>query len=302
MGSRCRLKDEWLDPTKTFAFPLWAQVHDWMKASFPETGYYRAYTELAVDWVERIVARFPVAMTVGESENFVVGIPAARRLSPYLQQLENYRAQIFQALEGPDLFQWGSKSVVIVAPDNDTFLLYLSDYHGPGKFMMPGGVCLRHGYIHFVLPDHELTLALPVLAHELCHVCVTGIPWPEWVEEGVVQTVEHKVSQRNPYVLDHDIIRRHQRYWTPEKLEKFWTGESFHSPDEGSQLSYHLARFLVEAAAQHGRGPFLQFLRTAKLEDSGFAALREAIGVSPVELAGNLFGWKSQAAPRHLRF
>jgi hypothetical protein len=296
MESEITLRPEWLDDTKAFAFPDWVRIHEWAGGTFAEADLPRVYNKLARSWVDQIGARFPCAVDVAESENFIaVTARTAGNIKATLVQLEDYRLQIQRALAGLDLIEWSSKVVVVIAPDQETFTRYLGDYYEDGEHMLPGGVCLKRGYVHFVLPDNNLTNSAPVLAHELTHVCVSGIPWPVWVEESVVQSVEHRLSQRNPYVLDRDIVQRHQRYWDPAKVRDFWSGRSFNYPNEGSELSYHLCRFLLEAVAHHGREALMVFLRNANQEDSGFGAMRAVVGFDPAEVLEDLLGvgdWK----------
>lgn len=291
MEGEITLRPEWLDSTKAFAFPDWARIHEWANATFAAGDLPRIYNKLVCGWAEQIGSRFPDVAEVAESANFVVVTArAAGNIRPTLIQLEDYRRQIQRALSGLDLMEWTSKVLVIVAPDQETFTRYLGDYYEDGEHMLPGGVCLKRGYVHFILPDSNLTNSAPVLAHELTHVCVSGIPWPAWVEEAVVQSIEHRLSQRNPYVLDREVIQRHQRYWDAGKIRDFWVGASFHYPNEGSELSYHLCRFLLEAVAHHGRDHLIAFLQNANHEDSGFGAMRGVVGFDPGEVLTDFLG------------
>lgn len=285
------LKSEWLNGAKLFAFPDWSKVHEWVDGSFAPSEHGRVYRKLVRDWLGRVALGFPCEMELAESPNFLLLTAiSAGNARATLVQLEDYRNRIREALAGLELMEWTSQVVVIVAPDQETFTRYLSDYYGEGEYMLPGGVCLRQGYVHFVLPDGNLATSAPVLAHELAHVCVTGIPWPLWVEEAVVQAIEQKLSQQKPYMLDREMVNRHQRYWNRDKIHDFWSGASFHYPNEGSELSYHLCRFLLEAVAHSGRSQLLDFLLGADCGDAGFAAMQRTLGCFPSEILEDLLG------------
>ena len=58
-----------------------------------------------------------------------------------------------------------------------------------------------------------------------------------------------------------------------KKIQEFWTGRSFNRPDEGQDLSYHLAQFLVQSLARNFQS-FKQFVLQAHFEDSGESAAR----------------------------
>ncbi len=291
MALQVNLKSEWLDATKVFAFPDWPKIHQWIEDSFPSSEHGQVHDVIVRDWLRQVAAGFSCEMEVGESEHFfVVTSRAAGNTRATLVQLEDYRNQIISSLAELNLMEWSRKVAVIVAPDQDAFTRYLSDYYSDGEYMLPGGVCLRQGCVHFVLPDSNLVTSAPVLAHELTHVCVTGIDWPLWVEEAVVQAIEHKLSQRKPYVLDREMAGRHRKFWNRENIQDFWSGYSFHYPNEGSELSYHLCRFLLESVAQEGRNQLLAFLRQARRSDAGYKAMWDVLGVFPCEILTDFLG------------
>jgi hypothetical protein len=91
-------------------------------------------------------------------------------------------------------------------------------------------------------------------------------------------------------MLDREMVRRHRGFWTPATLEEFWSGKSFQRADEGSELSYHLALFLLNAVAGGGRAAMKTLLTQARRDDSGFAAFTAAHGESPAEVVANLLG------------
>ncbi len=296
MAESIRLLDAWLEAGKAFPKPDWRAVWDWTHQQYPADSLHDVYVSLGADWCARIAAAFPTRMAVTHSENFyLVAAESFSGVRSCLIQLEGYYAQVQKCLSGLDLPEGFGKHVVVMAPDLDSFTRYLSDYYPEGEFMMPGGVCLRHGYTHFLIREDNLTAVAPVLAHELTHACVTGIPWPAWVDEAVAQSVEFQICGLNRYELNREIVERHRRYWTPELMQGFWTGESFHFTDEGSELSYHLARFLLEAVAQNGRPAMMQFLRTAQAEDAAFEAFWNELGVLPSEMLVELLGEKDWA-------
>jgi len=230
-------------------------------------------------------------MQLRESSHFILVLPTASHHGDIcLQHLEIYRERIAAALRDFVSAEWIGKSVVLISPDTEQFARYLADYYPDGEFMMPGGVCLSTGYTHFVLPDANLHQHLPVLAHELCHVFLREQTWPLWLEEAVVQTVEHTVTRLSTYVLDRELVRRHRVFWTPTLIQEFWTGESFHRRDEGSELSYHLSLFLLNAVAGNGREAMRLLLTQAKRDDAAFAAFTAATATSPAEVLTNFLG------------
>jgi hypothetical protein len=293
MSSPVVLLPEWLDPAHEFPRPDWARIWTWVEERFAPGERDRVYQDLGRDWAARIARSFPDSMRISESPHFLLVAPSIlSKPANCLQQLESYHRQICEALAGLDLAAGYGKELVVLAPNLDGFTRYLAGYYPDGSYMMPGGVCLRAGYTHFIVLENDLTRAAPTLAHELTHARVSGLPWPAWVDEAVAQTVEYRVSRTNPYVLDASVIERHRRYWNPTRMQGFWTGDSFHATDEGSELSYHLSRFLLESVAQGGRPGMLEFLRTAQAKDAGFGAYWKVVGVFPHEVLADFLGPK----------
>lgn len=93
----------------------------------------------------------------------------------------------------------------------------------------------------------------------------------------------------------------HLRFWNPATIQEFWAGASFHRTDDGHLLSYELARVVVEQMARDWEA-FQAFVATAKRQDAGAAAAREALGVDLGAYVGALLqiddsaGWAPHPA------
>lgn len=116
-----------------------------------------------------------------------------------------------------------------------------------------GGVYLNRGHGHFAMPNGDLERYVSVMSHELCHAFLHHLELPLWLDEAITQGVEHSITGLLPYVLDREMIGRHQDYWDAPRIRAFWSGESFIFADEGQELSYHLARFILHGL--HDGGP-----------------------------------------------
>jgi hypothetical protein len=101
------------------------------------------------------------------------------------------------------------------------------------------------------------------------------------------------VALTDPYKLTRELIRRHRDYWTEERIAGFWHGRQFRSPDEGKELSYHLARFVLYSLYDGGNTPrraMEEFFLTAKHPDAGQAAAIEVFGIRLGECVESLLG------------
>jgi hypothetical protein len=65
--------------------------------------------------------------------------------------------------------------------------------------------------------------------------------------------------------------RNHRAFWNAERFQGFWSGESFHGPDEAGVLSRDLARNIVDRLGKD-RSSFVEFVTNASRDDGGAAA------------------------------
>ncbi|MGV3662089.1 MAG: hypothetical protein ACO1TE_18025 [Prosthecobacter sp.] len=145
---------------------------------------------------------------------------------------------------------------------------------------------------------------LPSRLHELTHAILRVLALPTWLDEAIAMTVEDRLVPGSPYAMDHvspgsyhamnhTMARRHRAYWNSSSIQAFWAGQSFWAPDDGQELSYHLARFLFRALYQGGTISPAQvsaFVQAAQREDAGQEALREHVGLDLGEVLSHLLG------------
>jgi hypothetical protein len=152
-------------------------------------------------------------------------------------------------------------------------------------------VFLNEGYGHFILPSENLDRYRAVMCHELCHSLLSGFDLPLWLNEAITGEIEHLIVGENPYFLDREVVREHQAYWTPDLIKCFSSGESFSFPDEGQQLSYHLARFIFNALSSYSTPETMaEFVRSVTHQDAGFSAASDHFGVNPGEILTEFLG------------
>jgi hypothetical protein len=158
---------------------------------------------------------------------------------------------------------------------------------------------LQAGCPHFVTVHHDETHTIErIIAHEMTHAGLAHLPIPLWLNEGLAVNTEDKLMGRMPKLLSPaEMRRKHLAFWGATEIQEFWSGRSFHRPDDGNLLSYDLAQILVEIfAADWPR--FCAFASAAHYEDAGAAAAREHLGVDLGESLASLFeqdsaeGWQ----------
>lgn len=175
--------------------------------------------------------------------------------------------------------EWGC-DILIVFDDEESYYRYVSHYFPEdGEFAASSGMYLHHGCGHFVTVKADLRAVEPVIVHELTHSCLSHLPIPAWLNEGLAVNTEYRLCPpprppSNP-LQQH---ARHQKFWRSEIIQEFWSGKSFLRSDEGNELSYDLARILVSRfAADWDR--FRRFAVSADLADAASSAARAHLGI-----------------------
>jgi len=289
------LDPSWLHPEKRFCHPDWEAVDGFVQDHFAKESFHDAYCQIASLWTRQIQSQLASGYRITESNKFIMLSRADdETVAQALQFLERCLYRIHTGLPFvPAELGYGKWPVLCLEPDD--FYAYLTDYchDDEAEHALVGGVFLNRGYGHFAMPDASLDRYSSVFAHELTHAILSICDLPAWLDEAITATVEHRITNEVPYVLDREFIRRHQGYWTAESIQSFWAGTSFWTPDEGQELSYHLARFIFTALYQSGTvdpNQVSRFIANANHEDAGQAAAKEHLDLDLGEILTHLLG------------
>jgi hypothetical protein len=154
----------------------------------------------------------------------------------------------------------------------------------------------NYGCPHFVTVKQELHHLEPVIAHEMTHSAVAHLKLPLWLDEGIAVTTEHNISEgyRRQHRDQVELIGKHLEFWNVERMQEFWSGDSFQRPDDGNSLSYDLATQIVGLAGRHW-DEFVTFATNARREDGGAASARAAFNIDLGRLAAMALNVAPQA-------
>lgn len=191
------------------------------------------------------------------------------------------RARIQRLLGEVARFPTGHRSILLVLDDEDDYYRYVSIYHPDGEFSTSSGMFIDAGCPHFVVVRGHLQHVEPVIAHEMTHAALAHLRLPRWLDEGVAVNTERRVAgPQGSLYTPHELHAMHLAHWNRDRIQAFWSGESFLRPgDDGALLSYELARIIVEQMARDWEG-FLAFLRaTGGSDDAGAEAAEAVFGI-----------------------
>ena len=271
--------------------PNWQAVRSWAASIQDPRGQAQAWAGAELAWVSRMQSALGPDYHLAQHEHALMLSNLEPRVAvATVEFMTKTLSRIGRVLDGiakaPD---WG-RDILFVFHDQDTYYEYVSRYYPEdGEFAFSGGMHINFGCSHFATFQEDLRSVEPVIAHEMTLACLAHLLIPAWLNEGLAVNTERRLcpppgSQYTPQQLHW----MHQQFWSPERIQEFWTGQSFMRPDEGNMLSYDLARILVDQFARDWDN-FKAFVLNASLEDSGSAAAQAHLELNLGDVVCALF-------------
>lgn len=246
-------------------------------------------------WLGVVANKFGEDYQINETQNFLImSNETSRYVELFSSFLERTLKRILTSLDGIASDEGYGKHVAMIFQDVEKYYSYVEMFYPEeGEFGLSSGMYINEGYGHFVFPSQDFDYAEPIAVHELTHACLSHLPLPLWVNEGLAVLMEDVLTGNNLYI-DKEIVLRHQQYWNENTIQDFWSGDSFQSSDEGQELSYHLAHILIKNIS--GDFPrFVKFVNHTHFNDAGESAAVEVFDVSLRDIAASFLGegsWK----------
>jgi hypothetical protein len=262
----------------------WNAVNGWIDA-LPESRRGAAWADCERAWLLHLRDALGTSYRLREQgQSLLLSSLDARTAELALSFMQRTQQRLLRLYNGvAEVPQWGH-DILVVFDDQDSYYRYVAAAYAPdGEYAVSGGMHLNDGCSHFVMVKGELQTLEPVIAHEMTHGLLSHLPLPAWLNEGLAVNAELRLCPPPPPApglaeTPWDKHERHVRFWTADNLQEFWSGRSFLRPDEGNELSYDLARILVEQLGKDWRA-FSAFVCGAHASDAGTAAAQEHLGL-----------------------
>ncbi len=165
---------------------------------------------------------------------------------------------------------------VVALATRESYYSFQTRESDEGESATSGGVYINDG------PDSFPLIVLPVqvrhsiedtIAHELTHHALHGAGLPLWIEEGLTQMMEERVTGRTDFRINAEMLSRQRDHWLDGELDTFLSGSGFSSPHGDEQeLSYHLSQLVVRGLLSRDAARFFAFARACKITDADDAA------------------------------
>jgi hypothetical protein len=260
----------------------WDAAQQWVDGVAGEAAQARAWSECERAWLEHLRVALGPEYRLREHGIALLLSTLEKNVAEATLAFVNKTLQrVVRILDGvAHVPEWGH-DILVVFDDGDTYYKYVAHYYSAaGEFAGSGGMYINAGCGHFVTVKADLSAIEPVIAHELTHACLSHLPIPAWLNEGIAVNTERRLCPPpgSGATTRQQMHARHRKFWGPGEIQEFWSGKSFLRADEGNELSYDLARNLV---SQFGTAwdRFRPFVLSASVEDGGATAATEHLGV-----------------------
>ena len=265
-------------------FPLmdWKAVRAWLKQSGSAELRAAAWAACEQAWLTHLRDTLGGNYRLIESERVaVLTAQAPKAAAATLAYMDRTLDRVTRLLQGiARVHPWGWQ-ILIVFDDADSYYNYVSCYYpeSGGEFAFSSGIHISRGCAHFATHHSDLRVMEPVIAHEMTHGCLSHLPLPLWVNEGIAVNTERQVARSSANTDDPRELRdKLQPFWNEAEIQEFWSGKSFDRADDGNKLSYDLATLFISLMSKDW-DRFTSFVLDADWRDGGAAAAREHLGL-----------------------
>lgn len=259
----------------------WDAVRTWLNGVPSPDIQARAWSEVERAWMLHFKGALGPSFRLSESSNaLLLSSLDANVAQAALDSMERILSRVVKVLDGiAEIPPWG-KDLLIVFDDAESYYHYVSYYYpDAGEFAFSSGMHIDAGCSHHVTTSADLRSIEPIIAHEMTHGCVSHLPLPAWLNEGLAVNMERRITSTGPAEFTPQQLHgKHVEFWQEQEVQEFWSGKSFLRTDDGNMLSYDLARIIVEQTAKDW-ARFRQFVLAADGADAGAAAAREHLGI-----------------------
>ncbi|WP_143171679.1 hypothetical protein [Rhizobacter sp. OV335] len=266
-------------------FMDWRAAHAWIDGIADESERQRATEQAQRAWLLHLRDAFGDHFRLYETEQAWVLSSLENRVvlatAAYVARTRERVSRVLGRLAGQAAQQ---RSIVLVMDHDEDYYAYVACYYpdqpADGEvFAFSGGMFVHAGCPHFLVKRADLTAIEPVIAHEMTHSALAHLHLPTWLDEGLAVNTEHRLTGTPRLIYTpHELQRMHERFWGEAEVQQFWSGRSFHRPDDGNLLSYELARILVRQLSRDWP-LFERFALAVSQGDAGAGAAREVLGI-----------------------
>lgn len=264
---------QWTKTKKRFTTLDWKQAYSWIEHNIPQKIQSQAYLACQKTWLlylrDNFIQRNPSYTLWEDQSGFILSTLDQNLSLAALAFIYRAKKRILHTLGDIGFENTDAKDTLIICENADDYYRYIMQYFPNNSETIPSsGVFINSGYGHFVTINANLSLIEPVIIHELTHSCLSNLPLPVWLNEGLAVSIEKHLTRNSTTEFSHHQMQHmHTNYWTTKTIQEFWFGQSFNTT-ASSRLAYDLAKNMVQLLGKNWK-QFTQFALNAHMNDAG---------------------------------
>lgn len=285
----------WFERVDGYCYPDWDGIRKAIEEGVPVDNRANAWNDAAIGWLEALRDLLRDGSRIHQGENFLLLANLTdEEAAPILSFCEAARKSALAYLGESAHEEKDSRHVVLAFAEPDRYFEYILPFHVEGDIPMSGGMFIEEtGFPHIAIPITQEDSYFRSIPHELAHALLAHRDLPPWVNEAAAQRVDQLICGAQRHLLDAELAARHREYWTTDTIQRFWSGQSWHTPGDEFSLSYSLAEVLwykMEAHLEASHEELIEFLKTAERRDAGARAFEAVFATSLGDLVADFLG------------
>ncbi len=226
-------------------------------------------------WVDRLTEVLQPDTRQWASRHFTILSAAeeseAAHLATFFDQAVDGDCTLLPGVAPPE------HGLLVLVEQQDRYYDYIDfAYPDDGEYGGSSGIFLDQPVPQLVFPRTDIGHSKTVAAHEITHYCVSRLPLPTWLNEGLACTLEAVLAGQPGLQFGAVELIELRETWHVDNIQEFHSGTGICNPELSNQ-SYLLATMAVKALT-HDTERFVEFLHAASFEDAGQAAMQKVFG------------------------
>ena len=210
-------------------YPNWNAVREALKAA-GRAADTEAWREVALEWLDKMCDALGSEAILYASPRVVLlstrSDDQGERLVNFAERTLASLSKFLPALAMPVLGPY----VIVLFDSYERFYDYLSEFHRDGEYGGAGGIYINRGYGRIAIPSGHFGLRQSVIAHELTHAFTRFRYLPLWLDEALAMRMQHVMLKSPGFSLGREEQLNFSAFWTPERIQHFWSGAGFKMP------------------------------------------------------------------------
>ena len=174
-----------------FSRPNWGYIQEAVERAENDLSPRERWEEVVLQWLLRLQREMGGNYTLSRNKHFLCLTTLQRSdAAAFLRLADNSHLEISQRLGDIAWRDTPGPHVVVLFEEEDDYFEYVGFFNPQDMMSDSLGMHLDYGYPHIAIRSAGGRQDTLTLVHELTHHCVTHLPIPLWLNEGVAQRLQ----------------------------------------------------------------------------------------------------------------